>query len=61
MQCESCGEYCHRVQRTFKDIKTGTIMRVRLCLCCGHLWITEEKITILDPKTTKNIPETTKN
>lgn len=47
MKCPrtECGEDDNRVYRTDESFLLSTVVRYRLCLACGHRWITEEKDT----------------
>lgn len=51
MLCDSCGHDKSRVLKTYLDIKTGAIIRVRECIACGHVWRTREIRLSEDVKT----------
>lgn len=44
MKCPICEKYKNRVYETRKQGNPNSILRRRVCLCCGCHWTTLERI-----------------
>lgn len=50
MLCPYCGEENNRVLRKYPSKDDDADLRVKMCMCCGQPWVTEERTRPLEKR-----------